>query len=80
MDLPLEGYRGEVSFKVVLIDRSGNRVEPPPFTVFALDGRHTDGDRTYLYIIIALVVAIIIVLSTVIYIWARQRNNPPAEE
>ncbi len=80
MDLPLVGYRGEVSFKVVLIDRSGNRVEPPPFTVIALDERHTNGDRTYLYIMIALVVAIIIVLSAVIYIWARQRNNPPAEE
>jgi parallel beta-helix repeat protein len=79
-ELDLDGYRGEVSFMVVLIDRSGNRVEPPPFSVVALEGRHTSGDWTYLYIVIALVIAIVIVLLIALYLWFRQRTSPPAEE
>jgi len=79
-ELDLDGFRGEVSFRVVLIDRSGNRVEPPPFSVVALDGRHTSGDWTYLYIVIALVIAIIIVLLIALYLWFRERSSPPAEE
>jgi hypothetical protein len=78
--LLLEGFRGEVSFRVVLVDRSGNRVEPQPYSVAAFEKTHPKRDMGSFYVIMALVFTIAVVMLALSYLWLKGRRGSPGEE